>query len=119
VVRSRRADLEWISDLVERGGLRPVVEMVVPFGEAVQGLRRLESLAFLVVIALMAAGACGPAAPVARVTGRHAGKESVSVWHHFRKDFSLNPFFEPERLARHGLPSKVRAFSPPCFQTTS
>jgi len=43
VARSRRADLEWISDLVERGGLRPVVEMVVPFGDAVQGLRRLET----------------------------------------------------------------------------
>jgi NADPH:quinone reductase-like Zn-dependent oxidoreductase len=43
LVRSRRADLEWISDLVERGVLRPIVDLVVPFDEAARGLRRLET----------------------------------------------------------------------------
>ncbi len=43
VVRARRADLEAITRLVDDRLLRPVVDRIVPFDEAVEGLRYLET----------------------------------------------------------------------------
>jgi len=43
VVRSRREDLDTISSLVEQGRLRPVIDRVVSFADAVEGMRHLES----------------------------------------------------------------------------
>jgi NADPH:quinone reductase-like Zn-dependent oxidoreductase len=41
VVRSRRADLEWLAGLVERGGLRPVIDRVLPLAEIAEAQRYL------------------------------------------------------------------------------
>jgi NADPH:quinone reductase-like Zn-dependent oxidoreductase len=41
VVRSRRADLEWLADLVERGQLRAVVDRVLPLADIAEAQRYL------------------------------------------------------------------------------
>lgn len=43
LVRSRREDLDAITALVEQGRLRPVIDRVVPFADAIDGVRHLES----------------------------------------------------------------------------
>ncbi len=43
VVRSRREDLEHITTLVEQKRLRPVIDRVVPFADAIEAMRHLES----------------------------------------------------------------------------
>ncbi|HEU4728475.1 MAG TPA: NAD(P)-dependent alcohol dehydrogenase [Kofleriaceae bacterium] len=41
VVRSRRADLEWLAALVERGGLRAVIDRVLPLADIAEAQRYL------------------------------------------------------------------------------
>lgn len=43
IVRPRRADLATLAGDVEAGRLRPVVDRVVPFEEAIEGMRHLET----------------------------------------------------------------------------
>lgn len=43
VVRSRRADLDALRAMVDRGALRPVIDRVEPFSCAVEALRHLET----------------------------------------------------------------------------
>jgi len=41
VVRSRRADLEWLARLADRGGLRATIERVLPLAEIAEAQRLL------------------------------------------------------------------------------
>lgn len=43
LVRSRREDLEAITSLVEQGRLRPVIDRIVAFADAIEAMRHLES----------------------------------------------------------------------------
>ena len=43
IVRPRRADLATLAGHVEAGRLRPVIDRVVPFEEAIEGMRHLET----------------------------------------------------------------------------
>jgi len=43
VVRARRADLDGVARFVENGLLRPVVDRVVAFDDAIEGIRHLET----------------------------------------------------------------------------
>jgi NADPH:quinone reductase-like Zn-dependent oxidoreductase len=43
VVRARRDDLDAIARFVDEGLLRPIIDRVVPWGEAIEGLRHLET----------------------------------------------------------------------------
>jgi NADPH:quinone reductase-like Zn-dependent oxidoreductase len=43
VVRPRRADIETIAAFVDDGRLRPVIDRVVSFDDAIEGMRHLET----------------------------------------------------------------------------
>jgi NADPH:quinone reductase-like Zn-dependent oxidoreductase len=43
VVRARRADLDAVARFVDEQRLRPVVDRVVPWGDAIEGMRHLET----------------------------------------------------------------------------
>jgi alcohol dehydrogenase len=43
VVRSRRADLDTITRMVDDRALKPVIDRVVPFADAIDAVRHLET----------------------------------------------------------------------------
>jgi NADPH:quinone reductase-like Zn-dependent oxidoreductase len=43
IVRARRADLDTVASFVDKGQLRPVIDRVVAFEDAIEGLRHLET----------------------------------------------------------------------------